>query len=410
MTRWRDAVGVVGALGVYKASVLPGVRNELAGWREVAAAIADPAQRETALAAIDEKGLNVEATAVFAILAPRRTRAHGDPSDGGAAGRDRLPRLARRAGLRRRPRLPRAPLRLLPGGRPGAAVPRRRRGRPRSRRRPLRRRAGADPRGRARRPRRARGLGPRPARPAVYRWWEVAAGASSSVAAHALIAAAAEPRTGAAEAARIDAAYFPSIGALTVLLDDLVDRDEDAAAGAHNYLAYYERQRGRGGAPRPRRPPGPRRPRRAAPPPPPRGDPRRRRRLLPQRRRGRGTLRAADPRSPAALGRPRGAADRRLHAPTAPRLVAPSSPEGANGPRAQGAPPGHDVCAHGPCHPGTSGTVRAWYQEPCPRNKRALPAEHGTENKNIRGPTCQPLLLLAAAVSLAQRCASAKPR
>ena len=31
--------------------------------------------------------------------------------------------------------------------------------------------------------------------PAVYRWWEVAAGASSSVAAHALIAAAADPRT-----------------------------------------------------------------------------------------------------------------------------------------------------------------------------------------------------------------------
>lgn len=75
--------------------------------------------------------------------------------------------------------------------------------------------------------------------PPDYRWWEVAAGASSSVAAHALIAAAADPRTTAAEAELIDAAYFPSIGALTVLLDDLIDRDEDAAAGAHNYLAYY---------------------------------------------------------------------------------------------------------------------------------------------------------------------------
>ena len=32
---------------------------------------------------------------------------------------------------------------------------------------------------------------------------------------------------------------FPSIGALTVLLDDLVDRAEDREAGAHNYLAYY---------------------------------------------------------------------------------------------------------------------------------------------------------------------------
>ena len=73
-----------------------------------------------------------------------------------------------------------------------------------------------------------------------YRWWEVAAGASSSAAAHALIAAAADPRTTVETAALIDAAYHPPIGALTVFLDDLVDRDEDRAAGEHNYLAYYE--------------------------------------------------------------------------------------------------------------------------------------------------------------------------
>ena len=29
------------------------------------------------------------------------------------------------------------------------------------------------------------------------------------------------------------------MGALTVLLDDLVDREEDLAAGEHNYVAYY---------------------------------------------------------------------------------------------------------------------------------------------------------------------------
>ena len=74
---------------------------------------------------------------------------------------------------------------------------------------------------------------------AGYRWWEVAAGASSSVAAHALIAAAAADETTAADAAAIDAAYFPSIGALTVLLDDLVDREEDRARGEHNYVDYY---------------------------------------------------------------------------------------------------------------------------------------------------------------------------
>lgn len=78
------------------------------------------------------------------------------------------------------------------------------------------------------------------AAPAGYRWWEVAAGASSSVAAHALIAAAADPATTAEQAAAIDAAYQPPIGALTVLLDDLVDLEEDRAAGEHNYVGYYE--------------------------------------------------------------------------------------------------------------------------------------------------------------------------
>ncbi len=72
-----------------------------------------------------------------------------------------------------------------------------------------------------------------------YRWWELASGASSSVAAHALIAAAADRGTTAEQAELIDAAYFPSIGALTVLLDDLVDRDQDRATGEHNYLDYY---------------------------------------------------------------------------------------------------------------------------------------------------------------------------
>jgi hypothetical protein len=74
-----------------------------------------------------------------------------------------------------------------------------------------------------------------------YRWWEVAAGASSSVAAHALIAAAADPATTAETATLNEAAYHPPIGALTVLLDDLVDRAADQEAGEHNYIAYYER-------------------------------------------------------------------------------------------------------------------------------------------------------------------------
>lgn len=75
--------------------------------------------------------------------------------------------------------------------------------------------------------------------PDGYGWWEVAAGASSSVAAHALIATAADPEATAEQAAAIDSAYFPPIGALTVLLDDLVDLEEDRATVEHNYVDYY---------------------------------------------------------------------------------------------------------------------------------------------------------------------------
>lgn len=75
--------------------------------------------------------------------------------------------------------------------------------------------------------------------PAGFEWWEVAAGASSSVAAHALLALAGSPAATPTEAELVDAAYCPSIGALTVLLDDLVDLESDRAAGEHNYLGYY---------------------------------------------------------------------------------------------------------------------------------------------------------------------------
>jgi len=73
-----------------------------------------------------------------------------------------------------------------------------------------------------------------------YRWWEIAAAASSSVSAHALVAAAANPSLLPEMATLIDAAYFPSIGALTVILDDLVDLEADRAAGEHSYLGYYD--------------------------------------------------------------------------------------------------------------------------------------------------------------------------
>lgn len=75
--------------------------------------------------------------------------------------------------------------------------------------------------------------------PAEFEWWEAAAGASSSVAAHALLSLAGAPGANREQAELMDGAYFPPIGALTVLLDDFVDREADRASGQHNYLRYY---------------------------------------------------------------------------------------------------------------------------------------------------------------------------
>lgn len=74
---------------------------------------------------------------------------------------------------------------------------------------------------------------------AALRWWEVASGAAASVlAAHALIALAADPGATAADAERIADAYVTTC-ALTTLLDSLVDGEADAVTGDHAYLAYY---------------------------------------------------------------------------------------------------------------------------------------------------------------------------
>jgi tetraprenyl-beta-curcumene synthase len=232
-------VAVVAALAVYRRVIVPQVRRELGRWRGVAEGIPDPTLRAHALAAIDDKGLNVEATAVFATLAPHRTRPTAIramvPLQVAIDYLDSLgeQRLVDDSGyLDRLFGSCRESARALPSH--GAVST-------------LLDRAVARC-GEGQHYTHAAEHGNRAAletwahvqdAPPAYRWWEVAAGASSSVAAHALIATAADSRTTATEAELIDAAYFPSIGALTVLLDDLVDRDEDAAAGAHSYIAYY---------------------------------------------------------------------------------------------------------------------------------------------------------------------------
>lgn len=257
----------LGTLARYRAAILPVVARELAAWEDRAARVPDPVLRLHAIAALTEKRGNVEATAALVTLAPRRGRRavirattalqvavdYLDTlgEDGGA---DRLA-----DGLRLHEALvaaltpgtaPRDWYALHPRGADGgyldaliaacqaavatlpspAALPAARRAAGRCG-------AGqshthAD--GGAGLERWTATLGA----PPELRWWEAAAGASSSVGAHALVALAGTPGAGAAEAELVAAAYDPWIGALTVLLDDFVDRDRDARDGEHNYLRH----------------------------------------------------------------------------------------------------------------------------------------------------------------------------
>ncbi len=70
-------------------------------------------------------------------------------------------------------------------------------------------------------------------------WWETAAASGSSLAVHALIAAAATPDLDPGDIAQIDGAYYPWIGALHSLLDSLVDRREDRDGGRICLLDHY---------------------------------------------------------------------------------------------------------------------------------------------------------------------------
>ena len=72
---------------------------------------------------------------------------------------------------------------------------------------------------------------------------ETAAAAGSSLGVHALIAAAAEKRLDAREAKLLEQAYFPWIGGLHSLLDNLIDKHEDEAAGHRSLVEYYGPQR-----------------------------------------------------------------------------------------------------------------------------------------------------------------------
>jgi tetraprenyl-beta-curcumene synthase len=74
---------------------------------------------------------------------------------------------------------------------------------------------------------------------AGLQWWETAAAAGSSLGVHVSIAAAAEPRLEAGEVTALERAYFPWIGGLHSLLDNLIDKREDEAAGHRSLVEYY---------------------------------------------------------------------------------------------------------------------------------------------------------------------------
>ncbi|HEV3318562.1 MAG TPA: DUF2600 family protein [Solirubrobacteraceae bacterium] len=71
------------------------------------------------------------------------------------------------------------------------------------------------------------------------RWWEVAAAGGSSLCVYALIALAADPELEESAPAAVADAYFPWIGALHSLLDNLVDATEDRATGQHSLIGAY---------------------------------------------------------------------------------------------------------------------------------------------------------------------------
>ncbi|HTC71813.1 MAG TPA: DUF2600 family protein [Solirubrobacteraceae bacterium] len=71
-------------------------------------------------------------------------------------------------------------------------------------------------------------------------WREYVAGCASSVlAAHALIAAAADPATSEQDASRIDAAYL-AICAVITILDSVVDHAQDTTRGDRGFIDLYE--------------------------------------------------------------------------------------------------------------------------------------------------------------------------
>jgi tetraprenyl-beta-curcumene synthase len=71
------------------------------------------------------------------------------------------------------------------------------------------------------------------------RWWETVASGGSSLGVFALVALATQTVVTPGEVMALENAYFPWIGALHSLMDNLVDRSEDDASGQRSLVDYY---------------------------------------------------------------------------------------------------------------------------------------------------------------------------
>lgn len=279
---------MVAALARYTTTIVPRARAEIARWQQRAQRIPDAEVRGLALSTVGEERLNAEAAAVFALLAPRRTRrATIDLLVAWQLMFDYLDTLTERdvpdplgTSLRLHRALAESFARLDPVLSAGAA----RTGAATDAGAPLAERDGCDAGdggyladlvatcrrrfwalpgaagvaeaasreaarcGAAQSHTHAAMLGgelgelrawARGDRTAArLEWWETAAAGISSLAVHALLAAAADPATTVAGARRIALAYA-DVCALSTLLDSLVDVDADNRSGNFSYVAQY---------------------------------------------------------------------------------------------------------------------------------------------------------------------------
>lgn len=282
----RACLALAVANARYWPAVAPPVRSGMRRWRRRAGAIPDPALRTLALAKLREEGFNAEVAATLATLAPSRHRRQAveaivalqllydyldgvterplpDPLDnrerermyrtftgalaGGTPNTSALDTSDRPASARDYPRqlaaAAGAAIAQLPAS--GVIAPVAQRALERCAQAQIQLHAAAQiataqsdaaETGAAALRSWARGE----ALQSELGWRELLAGAASSVlAVHALIVAAAEARTTREEATAIDAAYL-SIGALITVLDSLVDYDRDMSAGEPGFIHLYE--------------------------------------------------------------------------------------------------------------------------------------------------------------------------